>query len=232
MIDLIKTFMLMYVLTRPVVWIGLLIAFTLILLLCALFIKFKNGWISWVSFVIFELVGLVLIISLTKNTYYTDDLKLSPAETKNVLEVTEDGVVFERRFRPKAAPLLGVEFPTGENFQPVRERILSSCFDKKLFVCKSSAYPGVVLYDAENICINEILLREGLAYVSGTAPRQYIKLQKRASETKRGIWAQPVVCASRPCVDPKLIEEFILWLAMILAAAALMVIILWLKHQR
>lgn len=226
MIDLIRTFVLMYVLTRPVVWIGLLVAFTLILLLCALFIKFKNGWVSWISFILFETVGVILIISLTKSVYFSDDLKLGAIEVKSIVDVTEEGVVFERRFRPRATPLLGVEFPSGENFQPVRERILSSCFDKKLFVCKSSAYAGVVLYDAEKTCINETLLREGLAYVSGTAPQQYIKLQKRASETKQGIWAQPVVCLSRPCVDPGLVKEFILWLATILTAATLMVILL------
>ena len=232
MIDLIKTFMLMYVLTRPAVWIGLLITFTLILLLCALFIKFKNGWLSWFSFILFEVVGLVLIVSLTRNTYYSDNLKLKSPEVKSVLDVTEEGVVLERRFRPRATPLLGVEFPSGNNFQPVRERILGSCFDKKLFVCKSSAYTGVVLYDAENRCINEALLREGLAYISGTAPRQYIELQKRASETKQGIWAQPVVRSTRPCVDPRAIKEFILWLAFIQAGITLAVLVICLRRRK
>lgn len=221
----------MHVLSRPVVWVGILAIFTILLFLSALFIKFKNGWISWVCFVLLELTGVIVVLAFTRNAL-SEDLKLSEPEVKVIADINEKGVVFERRFIQRTTPLLGVELPdkSSEYFQPAKDRILNSCFSKKLFVCKSSSFSGVVLYDAEKHCINELLLQEGLAYVSTPAPNQYISLQKKASETKQGLWSLPVVRSQPDYLNVELLNGSVLWLIAILAIATSIVIILCLRR--
>lgn len=220
----------MYVLSKPAVWIGLLAVFTILLFVSALFIKFKNGWLSWISFLVLEIIGLITVLAFTRNAL-SEDLKLSDPEAKVIVDITESGVVFERRFISKSTSLLGVELPdkTSEYFQPAKDRILNSCFSKKLFVCKSSSFPGVVLYDAEKNCINELLLKEGLAYVSTPAPNRYITLQKKASETKQGLWSLPVVREQPKYLNTKLLDYSVEWLVIILVLTTSSVIVLCLR---
>lgn len=233
MVDLIKIWALTYLLTRPAIILLLVCVFTLLMLLAAVFVKFKNGWLSLSCFLILELVGVIAIYTLACPVHHTDDLHLKAAELQAISDVKPEGIVIQRRFRQQVVPLLGIELPseTSEYFQSAKDCILDSRFSGKLRLQRSSAYSGVVLYDASDSSINETLLSDGLAYCSGVAPKQYLIIQKKATRAKRGMWSLPVV--QYPSQSHTLREGVIIWLVFIESCSlSVLMLVLWERKRK
>lgn len=233
MVDLLKIWTLTYLLTRPSIILAILVAFTLLMILASIFVKFKNGWLSIFCFLLLEAVGVCAIYILSCPVQNSEDLRLKAAELQAISDVTTDGVVIQKRFRQQVVPLLGLELPseTSEYFQSAKDCILDSRFDGKLKVCRSSAYSGFVLYDATGSSINETLLSEGYAYCSGVSPKQYLIIQKKASRAKRGMWSLPVV--QYPSQSNTFREGVIIWLIFIESCSlSVLMLVLWERKRK
>lgn len=233
MVDLLKIWTLTYVLTRPTVVALILVAFTLLMILAAIFVKFKNGWLSLCCFLILEAVGIFAIYTLSCPVHNSDDLHLKAEELQAISDVSPNGVVIQKMFRQQVIPLLGIELPSesSEYFQSAKGCILDSRFEGKLRVCRSSAYSGLVLYDATGSSINEILLSEGYAYCSGVSPKQYLNIQKKAIRAKRGMWSLPV--AQHPSQSHTFREGVIIWIVFIESCSlSVLMLVLWERKRK
>lgn len=233
MVDLLKIWALTYILTRPITILLVLVAFTFLMMLAAVFVKFKNGWLSLCSFLALEIIGLVAIYMLTCPVSKSDDLHLKAEVLQTISDVTPEGVVIPKRFRQQVVPLLGIELPSekSEYFQSAKDYILGSRFDGKLRLCHSSAYSGLVLYDSAGRSINESLLSEGYAYCSGVSPKQYLIIQKKATRAERGIWSLPV--AQYPSRPNTFREGVIIWLVLVESCSlSVLTLVLWERKRK
>ena len=227
-LGIIKVWLISRALSNPSTWIAILVAFSALLLLLAIFVKFKNGFISLICFVIVEAVGLVGLASLLNNNIYSDNLYLKDAVIQQFTDVSSQGVIYRKRFRVSATPLLGITLPDEDSsyFQEARNKILSARFNGGLYMSTSSAYSGVVLYDSGLKSINEQLLQEGLASTTSVCPKQYSRIQAKAIQNKRGIWQ---VSSGPAKVSTVIIEVSRAWLILLLSVCAGVVLTPWLR---
>lgn len=226
-IDLIKLWIVVKAITNPVMWVVCLVVFTALLFVSAIFIRFKNGWISLACFIILETLGIILIISLASTQVYTDDLHLDKGAVISCIDVTSDGVRLKKRFRTVTTPLLGLKLPESESkyFDSAKDYIQRARVSGKVYVYYSSVYRGVVLCDATFNSINEGLLIEGLAAADVGAPQQYIRLQQEAVKDKRGMWE---IAAYKP-QDLSILQYSVYWLLVINSVCIATVITTWIR---
>ena len=229
-LGIVKVWIITRALTNPVLWIGMLGVFSALLLFLAIFVKFKNGYLSLACFILFEAAGVVAIASLWGNNVYSDNLQLQGGEVQQINTVKPNGVVCRKRFVLRTTPLLGISLPEKDSpyFSQARDKILNSRFQGRLYVYTSSSYSGVVLCNAESYSLNEQLLREGLASTTRVSPKQYVRLQTEAVQNKRGMWQ--VAAAPKKASDALVVFSEI-WLRLILCVGIAIVLAKWLTKQ-
>ena len=226
-VSLAKLWIIVKVVSNPVSWIVILGLFTLLLILSAIFVQFKNGWVSVISFIVLEALALVAIISLTSQRIGTEDLRLDKGKAVSCVDVTSDGVVIKKRFRTTTVSLLGLRLPDSEStyFDSAKELILQSRFSGNLYAYYSSVYSGVVLCDSNFNSLNEELLKKGLGKTDVVAPKQYLALEKEAVKGKRGMWE--ISSFSRR--TPSILRYSVTWLIFVSSACIAMVITICLR---
>ncbi len=231
-VEIVKIWLVTYAITKPITWVVIIALFSVLLLLSAIFFKFKNSWFSIISFIILEFLAVATAVILCGRYFIFNELHLNEGVDKRVVSVTPEGVIFERRiFKNRATPLLGIELPAegSEYYTQAKDIILNSRFNNSLRVYESSAYKGVVLHNARGNSINEELLINGLAYASSVSPKSYIKLQNKAIESSRGIWSKSCSIRCLECSD--LVDYTVFWL-MILYTLAIAIVIPWQNKKR
>lgn len=226
-INLIKLWIVVKAASCPITWIVCLGLFTILLILSAIFIRFRNGWVSVVSFILLELLAIGAIVSLTSRHLGTEDLKLDKGKAMSCIDVTSEGVVIRKRFRTVTVSLLGLRLPDSESvhFDSAKDLILQSRFSGNLYVQYSSVYSGVVLCDSNFNSLNEELLKQGLSSVDIVSPKKYVSLQKKAIKGKRGMWEFSSYQKSRPSI----LEYSVTWLIFVSSVCLTLVVTTWLK---
>lgn len=231
-VEIVKIWLITYAVTKPITWIIIVALFSVLLLLSAMFFKFKNSWFSIISFIILEFLAVATAVILCGRYFVFNELHLNEGVEKKVVSVTPDGVIFDRRvFRNRATPLMGIILPEedSEYYTQAKDMILNSRFNGSLRVYESSAYKGVVLKNAKGDSINEELLINGLAYADSVSPKSYIKIQNKAIESGRGLWSKP---RAIKCLDySPLVDNTVFWL-MIVYTLALVIVIPWQQRKR
>lgn len=227
-IGILKVWLITKALTSPTAWVGFLLAFSVVLLVLAMFVKFKNGIVSLVCFILFEFLGVVMLISLFSHNFTADNLCLKTSEVQAVSDITPRGIVSKKRFRLVSTPLLGISLPDEDSiyFQQARERVLDARFAGSLYVAQSESYSGVVLYDKEFNSLNELLLQEGLARTAKVSPKQYHSIQTKAIQSKKGMWE---VSAAPPRESASIIKYSEVWLTFILCVCTSVALMTWLR---
>ena len=226
-LGLFKVWLITKVALSPWLWIGILILFSAFILFLAIFVKFKNGFLSLVCFLLCEGLGVAALVALLSNNVYYDNLYLGERTTQQFSDVTPDGIVYRKLFRTVSEPLLGIALPKeGMYFDQAKELILNSRFSDSLYMYRSSAYSGVVLCDSENHSINEQLLYDGLAKTTKVTPKQYTHIQQGSIKARRGMWAISAVPVNKPSI---LLEFTIVWLALILCVSTSVALTTWLR---
>lgn len=230
-IGILKVWMITKALTTPIAWVGLLLLFSVILLFLAMFVKFKNGFVSVASFIVFEVLGVIMLIALFSNSFFRDNLCLKESEIQEFTDVTPKGMVSRKRFRTISVPLLGVSLPDESSiyFSQARDTLLNARFSNKLYVAQSEAYSGVVLYDEKFNNLNELLLREGLASTAKVTPKQYSRIQTKAIRDKKGMWG--VSMAPPVCLEESwdILDYSEIWLTFIISMCTSVALMPWLR---
>lgn len=226
-VGLLKLWLIVKVVSNPVSWIIILGVFTLLLVLSAIFIQFKNGWVSIVSFILLEILAWGAIISLTSQRVGTDDLRLDKGKVVSCVDVTSEGVVIKKRFRTTTVSLLGLRLPDSESvyFDSAKDLILQSRFSGNLYLHYSSAYPGVVICDSNFNSLNEELLKRGFGRTDVVTPKQYLTIQKKAVKDKRGMWE----ISSFSKITPSILRYSVTWLIFVSSVCIAMVITICLR---
>lgn len=231
-VEIVKIWLVTYAIAKPITWVIIIAVFSVLLLLSAIFFKFKNSWVSLTAFLILEFAGIATAVILCGRYFVFNELHLNEGVDKKIVSVSSEGVIFERRFfKNRATPLLGIELPEedSEYYTQAKDIILNSRFNGSLRVYESSAYKGVVIARVKGESINEELLVNGLAYAASVSPKSYIKLQNKAIEAGRGIWSKP---RALKCLDSsQLVDYTVLWL-MLIYTIAIAIILPWRQKRR
>ena len=227
-IGILKVWIITKALVNPMAWIGILILFSVINLILAIFVKFKNGFVSLASFIVFEFLGVVALVALLSNSLFRDNLVLGEGVVQTINDVSSKGLVYKKRFRTVTEPLLGIELPDEKTpyFTKAKEYILNARFPDSLHVYRSSAYTGVVIYDSEFNSINEQLLYDGLARTAKITPKQYSRIQSGAIKAKRGMWE---VATAPEQESVAILQYSAIWIVFILSLCTSVALTTWLK---
>ena len=228
-LGILKVWLITKALTTPMAWVGLLLLFSAILLVLAIFVKFRNGVVSLICFLIFEGIGVVVLIALFSNNLLSDGLCLRESEVRTFTDVTPQGIVSRKRFRYISTPLLGISLPDKESiyFEKARDTILNARFSGSLYVSQSDAYSGVVIYDDKFNSLNELLLREGFASTTKVTPKQYSRIQKKAIRERKGMWE----ISSAPIEASYVILKYSeIWLTFIISVCTSVALMTWLRN--